>query len=306
MTIVLYVEDKPRQPTDILFGVQPVETPQYRVELLDPHKDEVKDLGNANTFFLIDDTDLQATTAALVANQKNSFIYLTNKPAVTMEETLAFYEKISITTGAIVTVGPDTLKSVLDFQQRTKHVTCTIENVDFVAYPGRDHALYTTDDSFTIYVDGKLGAFFKNYCQRFFRAQEEESHDVEDDVYTPPFMFTNSLVEADLFLSFDALPREYLRMIDSRMRNVYVPYSIKHSFLDPRSFFKANSDYLNEMASTTTEHQAAAILRTLHDDMFSHIIEVFKGIQDPSVKIMKAGGSIDLFQAIAFNFSRTV
>lgn len=295
--ITLYYEEKQRTKSDILYGATPHETSIYRVDSIS-NKD-TKSLGEANTFLLLDQTMVLHSNALMRAIDNNSIVLLYNRQHKTMLETRDFYDHLSITTGAVFAVGNEAGNFLRKFQEETNHIECALEEVDFVSYPGN-----FSEEGFgrtVIFADGKIANYFLKYC---LRRWDEESQQAGDANYIPPFDFTSIEEKANTYLTFEKYSREIIRMLDNRYRNVYVPHIPEYTILDPRSFFKANPEHLEEITKGQTEHQSAAMLKSLFEAMYDYIIDVFTTEQ--SVKPLKIQGNVDLFQAVAYNLSRTV
>lgn len=300
--ITLYVEEKIRSKTDILYGVTQQSNNIFSVDFI--NENDFKDVGKPNTFLLLDQTTILNHAAVIPAHSSNSTILLYNREPVTSLETLEFYELLELTSGAVMAIGQEASTSIRDFQERTNHISCPIEELDHVIYPGQYNSEEAGEyERLVVHTSDRLARFFRNYCLRLWKAEADLMVDSPYE-YEVPFDFPTSEINANLFLSFEELTRERLRMIDNRYRNIYVPHSPVSTVFDPRSFFKANSTHLNGLISTMTEHQAAAMLKPLFESMYQYINDVFVG--EPSVNTMKLPGSVDLFQAIAYNLSRDI
>lgn len=307
--IKLFYENLQRNKFDILYGVEPHHSRFYHLDYLT--EQNLEELEQPNTFFLMDQSTLMGSTfgsAAFVAYNRNSSILLYNKPHKTAAETLSFYEKLSLTSGAVMVIGQEASEHIHKFQETTQHIECAIEDLDYVIYPGNGN--YDNDEEggfdpkLVIYAHGKVAQYFRNYCMLRWKEFDDTSEEGEEG-YKPPFAFSiNPDSDSNLFMTFEQLTREETRMLDGRFRNIFVPFTSTYGVFDPRSFFKANPQQIAEMAAGMTEHQAAAMLRQLFEALYDYIIDVF--VPEPSVNTMKINGNVDLFQAIAYNLNRTV
>ena len=316
--IRFYIGNQERSATDILYkAAKPMEVrgnELFTVEML-KDKDDVAELGTNNTFFLMDQTPLANPKAAMIAHLNNSSILLVNKPPVTLEETLTFYEQLSITTGAVFGIGNSAYQHLRDFNARTGHIKCALEEVDEVTYSSQYKlSKRAPGDKLKVYFDDRISEVFYGSCLRKWSAENPVLTEEGFLTLQPSlgdFEKVNTATEADLFVTFRTYTREYMRMLTQRFSNVYVPFIDEYRVFDPRSFFKVgNMTYINDILGGTTnvtDHQIAGQFKSLFADMYQYMQDVFVAQYTKStVNNMKLSGSNDLFSAIAYNLNRTI
>lgn len=306
--IRFFIENKERSITDILYGVQEEQNDLYSVEFLTKEKAQPTDqdmhvLTEPKTFFVRDQTPLTDPTAGLVSYDKRNSIMLFNKIPVTADEYLSFYENITVINGAWVAIGHEAGRFLREHNEKHDHIVTAIEELDHVIYPGSYATNYPSKPK--VFLDGRHAQVFGQYLDRLAHSMGADAAEAEAGVEPLPFETTDDINDCDIYLTFEDPSREVLRMIDGRVKTIYVPSEPKTWVFDPRSMFRC-SRHLIEMTkqNNMTDHQIAAQFRALFEDMVQYISDVHT--KEAKVNYMKLTGSVPLFQALFYNLSRTV